>query len=548
MNINSTNNDNLKDPAEELPFELFSHSLSFLPPQSIAISSALSQKWRSTINSSPALHNEIDLLSWEQEESIPILFHFNRVSALSLDRLVKVSLNLTSFWEDTIKQEPQGLSTLESLNSNISTFDIFLLTLEKSKQNLKEISVFIRYHQGLDLRRGSDPLPFITYLIKQLQSFSALQSVKVQAPTVLHLKASQKPPGRKEFSLNDSSGTFSGDLNHAAGLMKEVKRLVKGGFNEFKIATLYKVGLRESVEIMQALASSSTTLQHLDIRSLRTEDDRLQLWPFALKCSNLISLEVWLFQDLLQTVQAGSPLVEVPEGVGEAFHLKNLHLEIFGCNTGWESILKWIGTGLEELTLKADRPNLELTGLPFDGMNVHVILNSKDTIKLLVLDGIQSQQDPNLQNQVSLSFPNLEALSITRVDDATWKIFSKLKSPKLQSLKMEIIKVFGSVGPNENSLECLLNILHNHSETLVKMHLEMGLLKWEDVQKSFTFRSLTSFSIVPHIGMNQDDSAGIFSSFHYPVLRELRMARRLRDDETEKFKSLMKKNAPQLTI
>lgn len=224
MNINSTNNDNLKDPAEELPFELFSHSLSFLPPQSIAISSALSQKWRSTINSSPALHNEIDLLSWEQEESIPILFHFNRVSALSLDRLVKVSLNLTSFWEDTIKQEPQGLSTLESLNSNISTFDIFLLTLEKSKQNLKEISVFIRYHQGLDLRRGSDPLPFITYLIKQLQSFSALQSVKVQAPTVLHLKASQKPPGRKEFSLNDSSGTFSGDLNHAAGLMKEVKR------------------------------------------------------------------------------------------------------------------------------------------------------------------------------------------------------------------------------------------------------------------------------------------------------------------------------------
>lgn len=51
-----------RDPDAVLPSELFSKALDFLPPSSIATSSAIPKDWRMTVNSNPLLHREIDFL------------------------------------------------------------------------------------------------------------------------------------------------------------------------------------------------------------------------------------------------------------------------------------------------------------------------------------------------------------------------------------------------------------------------------------------------------------------------------------------------------
>lgn len=122
--------DNL-DPIQELPNEMFSSILSFLPPSSIAHSSAASRLWRSTILSNPTLHQEIDLTS--MLANLPILYHYSRLSSLALNQVVKLSLNLTPFYNEFSQN-------LEQEDRSFSGLDVLLSMIQNSKETMKELN------------------------------------------------------------------------------------------------------------------------------------------------------------------------------------------------------------------------------------------------------------------------------------------------------------------------------------------------------------------------------------------------------------------------
>lgn len=127
-----TNQASLQDPNQALPFDLFSHLLSFLPPASIATSSAICSQWRSSIMSTPTLHREIDLSNLGKHSSPQIINnHLNSLSALALYRVKEVSLNLSSLWEEFMRSSSMG--RFMELNS-------LLDILDKSRETLTRIS------------------------------------------------------------------------------------------------------------------------------------------------------------------------------------------------------------------------------------------------------------------------------------------------------------------------------------------------------------------------------------------------------------------------
>lgn len=101
-----------------LTTEIFQHVHSFLPPSSIATSTAVNREWRSTLLSTSTLHMEIDLSKLNGTfEMKRILGHFVRLANLSNHSLVRVNLNLSSFWpiwkaKMKINQEPMGYNSL----------------------------------------------------------------------------------------------------------------------------------------------------------------------------------------------------------------------------------------------------------------------------------------------------------------------------------------------------------------------------------------------------------------------------------------------------
>lgn len=115
------------DPMLALPSELFSQLLSFLPPQGIAASSAICRQWRASITSNPFLHRDIDLtgmgLGSEMED---VIRHFSRLSSLALHQVVKVSVDLSSFWEDferiPIEEKDWERTGFESITSTSPRF------------------------------------------------------------------------------------------------------------------------------------------------------------------------------------------------------------------------------------------------------------------------------------------------------------------------------------------------------------------------------------------------------------------------------------------
>lgn len=188
---------NLKDPISILPNEVLSHSLSFLPPSSIARTTAISRQWRATVHSIQSLHREIDLSNLQEgseEEGFEILIHFTRLSTLSSHTLVKISLNLTSFYNEWRQIDDNGLAHL----------DVFFNTLNQSQRSLKQVSFqLVSSPQRAD---DFDPIDdhsllFLLRVIRELQDYVILESVTIDANIPMTLKAGGD--GRKKCSLNN---------------------------------------------------------------------------------------------------------------------------------------------------------------------------------------------------------------------------------------------------------------------------------------------------------------------------------------------------------
>lgn len=380
------------------------------------------------MNTNPVLHREVDLLKLGEGKMVPILYHANRISALSFDRLVKVSLNLTSFWREYLLMKHSSSSALES---NISNLDVLMLTLSRSKASLKEITISIAGAHRID------PLPFVVLLIKDLESFDSIRLMEVGAPIGLGLEASQAIPGHKRFILYKDEGSGLNGLMHGGELIKQVKNFVKGEFVSFDMIQDDSSHPLPIVRIMEELESSGPTLQHLDLSNLDSQDDPLPLWSFALRCQNLVSLRLSLKHF------AGQHLIlEVPQNTVRAANLKTLSLNTNGLKVDWSDLLNWIGSDvLKEIHLDIGRTQLDEDHLLSNEIPESIFLSSIETLRSLSAQSIAIEVNfarDYRYDDYWIAFPNLQHLDLSFLDESAWGFFERLKCPKLQELTLRL--------------------------------------------------------------------------------------------------------------
>lgn len=508
-------NEHLKDPLEELPNELFAHSLSFLPPQSIANTTALSKRWRSTVHSHQSLHREVDLSGFL--EAPAILYHLTHLSFLASHSLVKVSLNLGSFFNDWEKGGDRTISTVDTL------FEI----LKQSKASILEFSLRLFYHDDdsiEDRRDQHKPLLFLLLVIKELHSFIFFKSIKIATNLPFTLKANGHG---NQFSLTNSFGSEDDDLasgEQASNVMKEVRRLVgvDGGITELSVEGIWGSG-QGDVKVVEELRNSSSTIQHLDLYYLGDQVVHSGLWNDVVNCPKLVSLSLRLIRSGEQ-----NQLIGVPVG-NQATDLKTIDLNIRKLDVNWDSLASWVSR-LEVLKLKLDRRSGQGTGLLSKGINGSIVFNSRETLKQLRLTNVGS--GPDLDAEGELSFPNLESIFLEELGGSAFRSFSHLRAPKLREVKIyPFVKTLGG-------------IVEFHASQLV----ELGLgLDWTDPNINsepyfkdiiLRFESLEGLSIWPFDPKQDTTALGLEESF-YPNLRRL---------DSKELRYMFKKNAPKLDI
>lgn len=398
MNTNSSTL-TLKDPLEELPEEIFSLALSFLPPCSIAYTTALSRKWRTIVHSHKALHREVDLSVLGKDQIIAISRHFPRLSALSSNTLVKVTLNMTSFWQEWVENDCwYDGSMVDHEQVNLLSFHDLFYHLHLSQETLQKIFLCIDHFQDeVEQEELDSPLEFVLFIMEKLKAFPKLKKIEIAAPVQLLLMA-EAPSSAKRFALDNSAELFntSIDQSQIIYLLREVKKFTQDGFTEF---SLLKFGggeeddqeAEEDSEVLQELESSTHTMQHLDLLKLQVFDD-LNVWHFATQCHNLVSLRLWLFgSNVDQEQEQPQPHVQVSESIAECISLIDLDLTINKYSVDWNSIARWVGSGLTKLRLELDVKSCTGAGILSDGPFGSVIFNSRETIKHLDLSNIHHE-------------------------------------------------------------------------------------------------------------------------------------------------------------
>lgn len=364
--INDNDNEN-QDPIQELPNEMFTSILSHLPPSSIALSSAASRPWRDHILSDPRLHQEIDLTKLKEDQDLlPITYHFVRLSFLSLNRLTKVSLNMTPFLKKWIENEHDGPS------QRFEAYDILLTTLQQSQKTLKEITLLLD-GPGWSWNSDIDILPFLLQLLRSISNFNSLKSIWLEAPVWFSLKAGNS--GGKKITVRNVPDTITNvDSAWSDGVMvaefiQEVKRISGSSLTEFLPNPDDEWPSGDSSAIIEELLDCSS-LERLNVIYFFEVDKKLWDLIFRLRSLRyLVSIFAGDADDDLETLQA-------PPDFERTAELVNLDLYLTWVRVDWDSISKWAGDALENLMLSLDSQSM-------NGINKSMIINSMQTLKEL---------------------------------------------------------------------------------------------------------------------------------------------------------------------
>lgn len=373
--------DELRHPNGALPSDLFGYLLSFLPLASIATSSAISREWRTTVNSSLLLHREIDFLHLGSEAQMEdIIQNFNRISSLSLNRLLRVSFNLSSFIKKLKVKKRRGfqLSSFDPLaepepEEGTLGFSRLLHLLLNSEMTLLEVSLEI------EEETINSALPLLMPLIESLQSFSSLKMVKIKAALLVNLKAGSDSR-RFELVGNIQKTSEYSDPYPLVRLMHKVEAFVGTGFTEFGLPSLSSSGtvLFDNYQVFYRLFDSTSCLKFLDLSALSDVNGR-ELWDFSTECLNLESVSLYLTRN--ESMEDGSIPLKYPPERALTNGLKNLALTVSSYRGPSNEFSEWVGNHMETLEIRKVHDHMIISGLGF----YRIVSNSRNTLQVIHL-------------------------------------------------------------------------------------------------------------------------------------------------------------------
>lgn len=409
------------------------------------------------------------------EDLLPIVGHFVRLSSLALNQMLRLSLNLTPFFHEFQRN-------LHANYERISAFDVLLTTLDQSKRSIKELHLFIN-HLG---QRQNAILPFLLHLLRKMLMFKAAQLIYISAPIPYSLRRrdsagrtlviqggqrSRQEPSRLE-ELMDGVNSF-GDGFLAFGSIP---------------GTFFGMGL--SFEVMEKLRSSTFTMKRLDILNLRSEDPR-DLLNFAIQFPNLEALRLTL-DGSAEGPDGETFQFQIPEVTPQAVKLKRLIFDVVEARVDWSSMSRWAGNKLTELTLTFDSTGNKGQSLLRPNSYDPLILNSRKTLTTLIIcDERQVPGNTTSSKKISskgASF-SLTGLYLLNVEDSVCRLLSRLNLGELWQF------TFQSLHPTQINFEFLVKSLRKHSATLVEMDLSLGDVSDFQLPDPFDLRRLTELTI-----------------------------------------------------
>lgn len=508
----------LSDPSQALPSEMLCHLLSSLGPQSIAKSSAVSRAWRDLINSDSTLHREVDLLKVYRQHRI--LDHLNRLSSLAHHKLWKLSLDLTRFCERF-----HGRDDRASVEERAVKLDDVLEVVQLSRETL----CYLTFHIDFDRNYGpsKDGLPFIRLFLPDLFKFPRLDHISIEASSFIGIESGDDRQGHKSFKLNDISEdedeeeewgreTAVDQRQFALERIKFMKRVRK-----FTGSGLTKIQGERWVwpvllEFMKELIISTSTLQTINLDGFDFDNRvrRGQLWNFAIvECPKLESFRLYGPRFIYPDDSSYEPSVLERIKLSRDPNKLKLDLLNFDLQWLWEPMARLIGDRLEEFSFKLFNTLRTGPGFFQSGLFNSLLLPFKDSLRVLELEDIDCRQDtdPNLQN--TLIFSNLELLSFKSVQASVLNLGSRIRSPKLDSIKLQ-----DGAHPTK-AIQCLIALLKSHNSIVTWVHFS-GLISKKAAPQQVNL-SLPNLKVLQFYAENEESLESLLSGFECPSLVEL---------------------------
>lgn len=307
------------------------------------------------------------------------------------------------------------------------------------------------------------------------------------------------------------------------------------------------------MKLFEELSKSKLEMNQLNVFDL---DCGQIVWPFILQFENLTDLQLLMFR---RQALGENEVLRTPQDVIKGVPMKHLRLEWHGLEVDWESVARWFGSSLENLKLGIDVAMSRDSGFLLSNSYGSMVYNSQETLKALHLFTPETGSpvfhvDPAETSDTTLSFPNLEELSLRNVNDSIFQIFSSLESPELHKWDVQ------SAYPlRETSIACLIRNLERHAPKLTELTILLALYHTLPLaSKSLNFKclqrleikvgpkalydwlSLCQFQNLESLSCEEERS-------EYPCLEEdCSCEEKGARDRSDDFKLLMPFNAPKL--
>lgn len=510
--MNPINNNNPINPIVVLPSELFSRLFHFLPLSATGTSTAINRQWRQAILSNSTLHTEVDLTKFTGESHVaPVFYHLTRLGSLSLNKLVKVFLNLNAFYEEF---------RLQKDSSRAVGLEYLFLVLSNSKETLRTLSVEIQTTRMTTKDRllFHDWIPpFLLVLAYQFPVLPNLKTTQVRSPYAVNFKVGQETASSKSFSLscNDHDGALavitSSPLSKLAEFLDKAVENVGSGLTELSMEDRPGTSLEET-RLLEQLSHSKLTLQKLDWQStLRAE----RFFGFAMHCPRLVSLSFTSSVNHWEEDEDADEEEEEEEAwqvETEENSLRNSNLKQIELSSSldrprfdWNWLSSWIsGSALEVFSLGFARATL----IPGEALELMLSRSKNSTIEMF----LRHVRCGEFKAFDSWLFPNLKSLSLSWIAPPFFNSFCVMDAPNLTSLTLS-----GSIKDDPNLLIFFSRLIKTHDARLTHLSLNVRRDKRtpSKLTQSFEFLSLRNLEV------EDEHLSGLFSTLQYPELLNL---------------------------